>query len=104
MVEEKPFELNSVTFFKRLLKKGIPLHPTIVLEQIAKYRKQECGRTLLHFAMKRAARQRKVHDAKEIEILLHLGYPMYEATTDGDSILYDVLSPKTDLAISDKLL
>ena len=87
-----------------MLKKGIPLHPTFIMEQIGKYRKRECGRTLMHFAMRRQVKRRKFDNAKEIELLLQLGYPMYEACSEGYSILVAVVSPRTDLAISAPLL
>ena len=93
LAEEKGFSPNNPSFFKSLVKKGIPLHPQFILNQIAKFRQVNTGRTLMYCAVRRVTKRSKVKDIKAVELLCSLGYPMYEANVDGESIFFEVFSP-----------
>ena len=55
-------------------------------------------------AVRRVTKWSKVKDIKAVEVLCSLGYPMYEANADGESIFFEVFSPTTSVEFSDMFM
>ena len=74
---------------RNLLREEIPLHPNFILDQISKYREADSGLTVLHYAIRKALISLN-SGFNFVKPLLEIGFPMYEANGNGESVLAEL--------------
>ena len=71
-----------------------------ILEKLAKYRMPKTGLTIMHHAVRHAI---KTQDTSYLMALLQIGFPIYEASNQGHSILKPVFEIGTKIAIATEI-